>query len=60
MSGVEVPFPVESRNFLGEQLVAGRCNSTENGSPSLDDDGPTAEPMLDDILHFLTVRLNTT
>lgn len=60
MSGVEVPYPVESRNFLGEELVVGRCNSTEDGGPSLDDDGPSAEPMLDDILHFLTVRLNTT
>ncbi|KAJ8721550.1 hypothetical protein PYW07_002325 [Mythimna separata] len=60
MSGVEVPYPVESRNFLGEELVVGRCNSTGDGGPSLDDDGPSAEPMLDDILHFLTVRLNTT
>ncbi|CAD0199780.1 unnamed protein product [Chrysodeixis includens] len=60
MSAVEVPFPVEARNFLGEQLVVGRCNSTDDGNPSLDDDGPTAEPMLDDILRFLTVRLNTT
>lgn len=60
MSGVEVPYPVESRNFLGEELVVGRCNSTGDGGPPLDDDGPSAEPMLDDILHFLSVRLNTT
>ncbi|KAF9413281.1 hypothetical protein HW555_008447 [Spodoptera exigua] len=60
MSGVEVPYPVEARNFLGEELVVGRCNSTGDGNPSLEDDGPSAEEMLDDILHFLTVRLNTT
>ncbi|XP_075974969.1 putative glutamate receptor isoform X3 [Anticarsia gemmatalis] len=60
MSAVEAPYPVEARNFLGEKLIIGRCNSTMDGSPSLDDDGPPAGPMLDDILHFLTVRLNTT
>lgn len=60
MSAVEAPYPVEARNFLGEELVVGRCNFTGDGSPSLDDDGPSAEPMLDDILHFLSVRLNTT
>ncbi|PZC82663.1 hypothetical protein B5X24_HaOG200862 [Helicoverpa armigera] len=60
MSGVEVSYPVESRTFLGEELVVGRCNSTGDGNPSLDDEGPSSEPMLDDILHFLTVRLNTT
>ncbi|XP_035433718.2 uncharacterized protein LOC118265111 [Spodoptera frugiperda] len=60
VSGVEVPYPVEARNFLGEELVVGRCNSTGDGNPSLEDDGPSAEEMLDDILHFLTVRLNTT
>ncbi|XP_022834108.1 probable glutamate receptor [Spodoptera litura] len=60
MSGIEVPYPVEARNFLGEELVVGRCNSSGDGNPSLEDDGPSAEDMLDDILHFLTVRLNTT
>ncbi|XP_060803740.1 uncharacterized protein LOC106141045 [Amyelois transitella] len=60
MSGVEPPYPVEARNFLGEVLTVGRCNGTADGSPSLDDDGPSAPALLNDVLHFLTVRLNTT
>ncbi|CAB3223642.1 unnamed protein product [Arctia plantaginis] len=60
MSLVDAPFPVEARNFLGEELIIGRCNSTDDGSLTRDDDGPSSGPMLDDILNFLTIRLNTT
>ncbi|KOB69402.1 Glutamate receptor delta-2 subunit [Operophtera brumata] len=59
MSGVDIPYPVEARNFLGEELIFGRCNSTD-GTPSLDDDGPTSPTALDDVLHFFMVRLNAT
>ncbi|KAL4715512.1 hypothetical protein ACJJTC_009138 [Scirpophaga incertulas] len=60
MSVVEIPYPVEARNFLGEQLVIGRCNFTDDGSQSLDDEGPPAPVLLDDILRFLSIKLNTT
>ncbi|XP_059050067.1 uncharacterized protein LOC131845070 [Achroia grisella] len=60
MSAVEVPYPVEARNFLGEELKVGRCNSTGDGSSSLEDDEPSAPALLDDVLHFLTYRLNST
>lgn len=60
MSKVERPHPVDARNFLGEELVVGRCNATADGTPSLDDEGPSAPALLDDVLHFLTIKLNTT
>ncbi|KAM3964291.1 glutamate receptor U1 [Aphomia sociella] len=60
MSGVEVPYPVEARNFLGEELTVGRCNSTGDGSSSLEDEEPSAPALLDDVLHYLTFRLNST
>ncbi|XP_053613152.1 uncharacterized protein LOC128676810 [Plodia interpunctella] len=60
MSGVDPPYPVEARNFLGEKLTVGRCNGSADGSTSLEDDGPSAPTLLDDVLYFLTVRLNTT
>lgn len=60
MSQMETPYPVEARNFLGEELIVGRCNSSNDGSPSLEDDGPSAPASLDDVLHFFTIRLNTT
>ncbi|XP_049868133.1 glutamate receptor U1-like [Pectinophora gossypiella] len=59
MAQVESPYPAEARNFLGEELVVGRCNSSD-GAAAGDDDGPSAPASLDDVLHFLTVRLNTT
>lgn len=60
MSQMEIPYPVEARNFLGEELTVGRCNFSSDSSPALEDDGPSAPASLDDVLHFLTVRLNTT
>lgn len=59
MSGVEQPYPAEARNFLGEVMVVGRCNCTGEGAPT-DDDGPIAPASVDDVLHFLAVRLNAT
>lgn len=59
MALVDTPFPVEARNFLGEELIIGRCNSTDDGTLIQDDEGPSSGPMLDDILNFLTIRLNT-
>lgn len=62
MSGVDIPYPVEARNFLGEELIFGRCNSSD-GTPTLDDDGgdgPTSPASMDDVLHYFTVRLNAT
>ncbi|KAG7306388.1 hypothetical protein JYU34_009018 [Plutella xylostella] len=58
MSGVEAPYPVEARSFLGEALVVGRCNSSA-GAPGADD-GPSSPALLDDTLHFLAVKLNAT
>ncbi|CAH2991360.1 unnamed protein product [Chilo suppressalis] len=60
MSGVHTPYPVDVRNFLGEELVVGRCNFTEDGTPSLDNEGPSAPALLDDVLNFLTAKLNAT
>ncbi|XP_061730130.1 uncharacterized protein LOC133534851 [Cydia pomonella] len=58
MSRVESPYPVEARNFQGEELVVGRCNSSGDGAAAGDDDGPSAPALLDDVLHFLTYRIN--
>lgn len=60
MSYVEVPYPVEARNFLGENLIVGRCNTSGDGTQSLDDDRQSATALLDDVLYFLAVRLNST
>ncbi|XP_069356383.1 probable glutamate receptor isoform X2 [Maniola hyperantus] len=60
MSLVDIPYPVEARNFMGEKFIIGRCNSSAEGSTALDDDGPSAPELLDDILQFLTLRLNAT
>ncbi|KAG6460188.1 uncharacterized protein LOC115450000 isoform X2 [Manduca sexta] len=60
MSKVEIPYPVEARSFLGEELIVGRCNSSFDGTTSVDEDVPTSPALLDDVLYFLTMRLNTT
>ncbi|KAL0852627.1 hypothetical protein ABMA27_016916 [Loxostege sticticalis] len=61
MSGVDSPYPADIRNFLGEEMVVGRRNvSTTDETSSLDDEGPSAPNLLNDVLHFLTVRLNAT
>ncbi|KAI8422439.1 hypothetical protein MSG28_006278 [Choristoneura fumiferana] len=60
MSRVEPAYPVEARNFLGEELVVGRCNSTGDGTSASDDDGPSAPALLDDVLHFLIFKINST
>ncbi|XP_039751005.1 probable glutamate receptor isoform X1 [Pararge aegeria] len=61
MSLVDIPYPVEARNFLGEKFIVGRCNSSVEGSATaLDDDGPSAPQLLDDILQFVALRLNAT
>lgn len=60
MSYVDDPYPVEARDFLGEEMVVGRCNSTGDGVPVAEDEGPSAPASLDDVLHFISVRLNTT
>lgn len=59
MSTVAVPYPVEARNLLGEDLIVGKCNLSRDDTPSLDNDGPSASVLLDDVLNYLTVRLNT-
>ncbi|XP_052739573.1 glutamate receptor ionotropic, kainate 3-like [Bicyclus anynana] len=60
MSSVETPYPVEARNFMREKFIVGRCNCSEDKSTAVDDDGPSAPELLDDILQFLTLRLNAT
>lgn len=60
MARVEPAYPVEARNFLGEELVVGRCNSTGDGTSASDDDGPSAPALLDDVLHFLIFKINST
>ncbi|CAK1540461.1 unnamed protein product [Leptosia nina] len=60
MSFVQMPYPVEARNLLGEELIIGRCNYTSDEQPAPGEDGSSAPELLDDLLYFLTVRLNAT
>ncbi|CAG4971568.1 unnamed protein product [Parnassius apollo] len=60
MSLVEQPYPVEARKFMGEQLIFGRCNLTEEAGEIQEEGRPLAPALLDDVLYFLTARLNTT
>lgn len=60
MALMDIPYPVEARKFLGEKIVVGRCNCTADGLKIFDDEGPTALALIDDVLKFLTVRLNAT
>ncbi|CAF4848081.1 unnamed protein product [Pieris macdunnoughi] len=59
MASMKIPYPVEARNFMGEKLIVGRCNYTDE-KPLPDQDGPSAPGLLDDLLHFLIVRMNGT
>ncbi|CAH1646710.1 unnamed protein product [Spodoptera littoralis] len=55
MSGIEVPYPVEARNFLGEELVVGRCNSSGGTwTPS----NPSGSMLLIVCLFFAVVTYN--
>ncbi|KAJ0175630.1 hypothetical protein K1T71_008789 [Dendrolimus kikuchii] len=58
MSQVEIPYPVEVRNFLEEEIIIGRCNSTQDGTLLFDNDGPSTPLLLDDVLYFLNARLH--
>ncbi|XP_041988167.1 glutamate receptor 2-like [Aricia agestis] len=58
MSLVDSPYPVEARQFMGERLVVGRCNATEEKSP--DEDTTSSAALMDDVLQFLSVQLNAT
>ncbi|CAH0714308.1 unnamed protein product, partial [Brenthis ino] len=60
MTSVSSPYPVETRKFMGEKFVFGRCNASIESSASLEEDGLSAPDMLDDILSFLALRLNAT
>ncbi|XP_028172975.1 uncharacterized protein LOC114361946 [Ostrinia furnacalis] len=60
MSGVDTPFPDDVRNLLGEEIVVGRRNASTDGTPTPDDEGPSAPALLDDVLYFLTNKLNAT
>lgn len=60
MTSVSFPYPVEARKFMGEKFVFGRCNASSEASASLEEGGLSAPEMLDDILSFLTLRLNAT
>ncbi|XP_072938862.1 uncharacterized protein [Epargyreus clarus] len=60
MLRLEVPYSVEERNFLGEELIVGRCNISDDGTTVMDDERPAAPVLLDDILDFINIRLNIT
>lgn len=58
MSQTEIPYPVEARNFLREEIIIGRCNSTQDGALLVDNDGPSTPRLFDDVLYFLNARLH--
>ncbi|XP_050674362.1 glutamate receptor ionotropic, kainate 1-like, partial [Leptidea sinapis] len=60
MAAVKVPYPVEVRNVLGEKINVGRSNSSHDDNYVLDENFSTAHELWDDILHFITKRMNTT
>ncbi|VVC89935.1 unnamed protein product [Leptidea sinapis] len=60
MAAVKVPYPVEVRNVLGEIINVGRSNSSHDDNYVLDENFSTAHELWDDILHFITKRMNTT
>lgn len=60
MSLVQPLYPVEARNFMGDKFIFGRYNASTEESLSLDDNGKTAPEVLDDVLSFLSLRLNAT
>ncbi|XP_046962239.1 uncharacterized protein LOC124531762 [Vanessa cardui] len=60
MRSVNAPYPVEARNLMGEMFIVGRCNSSNDGSTLSDEEASTTPDLLDNVLNFLTQRLNAT
>ncbi|XP_047530426.1 probable glutamate receptor [Vanessa atalanta] len=60
MRSVNAPYPVEARNLMGEIFIVGRCNSSKDGSTVSDEEASSTPELLDNVLDFLTQRLNAT
>ncbi|XP_064072067.1 probable glutamate receptor [Vanessa tameamea] len=60
MRSVNAPYPVEARNLMGEIFIVGRCNSSKGGSTLSDEEASSTPELLDNVLDFLTQRLNAT
>ncbi|XP_050347210.1 probable glutamate receptor [Nymphalis io] len=60
MSSLSAPYPVEARNLMGEVLIVGRCNSSIDGTTLPDEETSSTPDLLDNVLDFLTKRLNAT
>ncbi|CAG4985926.1 unnamed protein product [Colias eurytheme] len=60
MALMEMPYPVEARNFMGETLIVGRRNCSVDDNSALDEENTSAPELLNDLLFFLTVKMNGT